>query len=753
MNSSAFSIFRNSLNAMYSMVLLMLANTSVVAQTNEDPGKLENQISKAANSNQKVELMIRLSSYYLNKQGELKEDLEKAEKINYKAENLSKTLDYKTGFGKSLLLEAQILREGGDPKKAQKKANEALKYSKSNNLEIISADIYRELCTYGGMEKADIERKIKYLEAAVSLYKKNKAFKKQADAMKDLADYYGLIQENQKALAILENAVAIYKSIGFRELQGVYTLMSGNYGVLQNPQLSLKYALLAEKIAEEVNDTSYQLCTIYNHIGLAYYDLLKFDIAFNYFEKSLNIALKNKNVNDINTLSYNLASLYCHKKNYDAALRTLKRIQKNYPPLDEITRIRQLFLFTVCYSMTKRTEQAKPYYEQLVKKYKESQEGLFYKLTGIIIYLQRSGQAEKTYAYLKKFKEYAKKSDKLVFYSQVELLAFQSDHASKKYESAISHLKQHQVYKDSIFNLEKLKQSTALELQFETEKKDKNIKLLKQQAKLQAVKIENEKVVRYVFIGSVVALVLFLALLYNRARLKSNANKNLEIKRKQIDEQNEQLKKLLAEKEWLLKEIHHRVKNNLQIVISLLNTQSAYLENEDALKAIQNSQHRMHAMSLIHQKLYQSDNLSMIDMAWYTNELIDYIKDCYSSEKSIKFNLDVDKIFLDVAQAVPMGLIINEAINNTVKYAFPKDEKGEVSVSFKNIEKDFYQLIISDNGIGLPENFNIDETESLGMNLMRGLADQLDGTFSLENKNGLKIMVTFRKKTEIEASN
>jgi two-component sensor histidine kinase len=187
-------------------------------------------------------------------------------------------------------------------------------------------------------------------------------------------------------------------------------------------------------------------------------------------------------------------------------------------------------------------------------------------------------------------------------------------------------------------------------------------------------------------------------------------------------------------------------------VISLLNTQSAYLENEDALMAIQNSQHRMHAMSLIHQKLYQSDNLSMIDMSWYIYELISYIRECYSSEKKVSFTMDIDKVFLDVSQAVPMGLIVNEAINNTVKYAFPENRKGEVIVTFKSIGKDDFELIVSDNGVGLPEDFNIDESESLGMNLMRGLTDQLDGTFLLENKNGLKIIITFRKKTEIDIS-
>ncbi|SEM30760.1 Two-component sensor histidine kinase, contains HisKA and HATPase domains [Chryseobacterium taichungense] len=750
MNLTAPISVRKFIRILCLVLLLLLGNIRVTAQSNVDPQQLEKKIANAADDHQKVELLITLSSYYLNKPGEEKADIEEAERLNLQAGKLSTILKYKTGTGKVMLLSAQINREKGEREKALKLTNQALAYAKRNNLPVITADTYKELCAYKGYERPDIEQKVKYLELAIPLYRKGRAVKKEADALKDLADYYGLLEQNQKALGLLENAVSLYKSIGFKELQGVYTLMSGNYGLLQNAQLSLQYALLAEKTAEEVQDQSYQWCTIYNHLGLAYYDLLKFDLAFANFEKALNIALENKNIGDVNAITYNLASLYCHKKNYKAALRTLKRTEKNFPPTDEITKIRQLFIFAVSYSMLKETEKARPYYEQLLKKYNESDLGLFYKLTGIIIYLQQSGQPEKTYAYLEKFRKFAEESNNLVFYSQIELLAFQSDQASKKYESAIKHLKQHQVYKDSIFNLEKLKQSTALELQFETEKKDKNIKLLRQQGKLQEAKIQNEKVIRYVFIGSIIVLILFAALLYNRSRLKNRANKKLELKRQQIDEQNEQLKKLLSEKEWLLKEIHHRVKNNLQIVISLLNTQSAYLDNEDALMAIQNSQHRMHAMSLIHQKLYQSDNLATIDMSWYIYELINYIKECYSSEKNISFVMDIDKIFLDVAQAVPLGLILNEAVNNTIKYAFPESRKGEVQVSFKNMEKDHYKLIISDNGIGLPDGFDIDETESLGMNLMRGLTDQLDGNFTLESKNGLKIIINFRKNTDID---
>jgi two-component sensor histidine kinase len=752
MNSIPFISVKKHLYILSAVSLFLLVSVQGTAQSKDNPDQLKKKIAVAESDSQKVELLLALSNYYLTKPGEFKTDLDSADNLNFEAKKLSNAIGYKLGKGKSILLDAQIYREKGDSKNGLKKTKEALAYSEKNDIAILKADAYREFCAYKGYEKEDIEEKIKYLEKAIPLYKKSKAFKKQADALKDLADYYGSIEENQKALQLLENAVAIYKAIGFKELQGVYTLMSDNYGILQNTQLSLQYALMAEKTAEETHDTSYQLCTIYNHLGLAYYDLLKYDLAFSNFEKALNIALENKNVGDVNVISYNLASLYCQQKNYREALRTLKRTAKDYPPQDEVTKIRQRFIFVVCYSMLKQLDNAKPYYEQLLKNYQESDTGLPYKLTGIIIYLQQSGQVEKTYAYIEKFKEFAKKANKLILYSQIELLSFQSDHASKNYESAIKHLQRHQLFRDSIFNTEKLKQSAALQLQFETEKKDKNIKLLTQQGKLQEIKIHNDQIIRYVFIGSVVVLVLFLMFLYNSFRSKKKKNEELEIQRQQINEQNELNKKMLLEKEWLLKEIHHRVKNNLQIVISLLNTQSAYLDNEDALMAIQNSQHRMHAMSLIHQKLYQSDNLANIDMAWYIYELIGYMRECFDTDTNIYFDLDVEKTYLDVAQAVPLGLIINEAVNNAIKYAFPLDRKGNVIISLKNTGESNYQLIIADNGVGLPENFEDTERDSLGMNLMMGLSDQIDGTFEMKNDKGLKIKITFTRNTDFEGS-
>ncbi|GAA6772145.1 sensor histidine kinase [Flavobacterium sp. CGRL2] len=329
---------------------------------------------------------------------------------------------------------------------------------------------------------------------------------------------------------------------------------------------------------------------------------------------------------------------------------------------------------------------------------------------------------------------------------------FKADSSRGDYISAIKHYQLYKSLSDSVFKGEKSKQISSLQVEFESEQKDKNIDLLKQQAKVQEIQIQKDTVIRYVFIGSVVVLILFLAVLYKSFRLKKKKNEQLEIKRQQIEAQNELNKKMLLEKEWLLKEIHHRVKNNLQIVISLLNTQSAYLDNEDALLAIQNSQHRMHAMSLIHQKLYQSDNLANIDMSWYIFELISYMRECFDTDTKINFALETEKVYLDVAQAVPLGLIINEAINNAIKYAFPKDRKGKVTIELKNTGENNYKLVIADNGVGLPENFEETERNSLGMNLMMGLTDQIDGEFEMKNDSGLTIKITFTKNTEFEGT-
>lgn len=251
-------------------------------------------------------------------------------------------------------------------------------------------------------------------------------------------------------------------------------------------------------------------------------------------------------------------------------------------------------------------------------------------------------------------------------------------------------------------------------------------------------------IARYVAIGSLIVLFILIGL------LNKNVHKNKKINLILIDEQNETarqrelLEKLMAEKEWLLNEVHHKVKNNLQLIVSLSNTQSAYLENKEIVKALQSSKHRIYAMSLVHNKLYNAENLNCIDMAGYIAELVHYLKESFDPERKVTYIQDVSNITLDGEQAIPVGLMLNEAVTNAFQHAFTNGATGKLTVSLTN-NGDVYTLSISDNGPGLINDFDVEQSGAMGMNLIRGLADQLDGTFSLKNCGGLTVAIIFTK--------
>jgi two-component sensor histidine kinase len=317
------------------------------------------------------------------------------------------------------------------------------------------------------------------------------------------------------------------------------------------------------------------------------------------------------------------------------------------------------------------------------------------------------------------------------------------DSAQGNYRGAFNHLLQNKKINDSIFNATKARQLQQLEIEYETAKKQDSIKLknldislLTQKNNLQQANLKQASLIKNVTIAGIVLAIIIIALLYRQYRHKQKSNTV-------ITQKNEQLQHFLTEKEWLLKEIHHRVKNNLQIVMSLLNSQSAYIDNEPALTAIHDSQHRVHAMSLIHQKLYGTDNVSTIDMQSYIRELASYLRDSFDTGQRIRFEFDIAPLELDVSQSVPLGLILNEAITNSIKYAFPDKRDGVIAISLSNTALHHYLLRISDNGVGMPSPTGSKKKGSLGMSLMAGLAQDLEGDLAVDNSNGTTIKISF----------
>jgi len=205
------------------------------------------------------------------------------------------------------------------------------------------------------------------------------------------------------------------------------------------------------------------------------------------------------------------------------------------------------------------------------------------------------------------------------------------------------------------------------------------------------------------------------------------------------------LNKSIKEKEVLLKEVHHRVKNNLQVISSILNLQSSYVKDPNTLTILRESQNRVKSMSFIHESLYRSKDFSEVNFSDYINNLINnIIHSFHLSENTVQLITDLGAVNLNLDQAIPCGLIVNELLTNAMKYAYQDVENPELFVSIAQ-HKNNIELRIEDNGIGLPKGFKIDEADSLGLQLVQTLLEQIDGTLDLKVKNGTKYFITFEK--------
>lgn len=236
------------------------------------------------------------------------------------------------------------------------------------------------------------------------------------------------------------------------------------------------------------------------------------------------------------------------------------------------------------------------------------------------------------------------------------------------------------------------------------------------------------------------------------AELKKHKDNLEELVNKRTDEliqSKELLETSLQEKETLLKEIHHRVKNNMQVVSSLLKLQSRKLKDKKTINILQDSQNRIRAMSLIHENIYRSENLAKIKFSGYIMDLTTSLFTLYkTSTSNISLHVDSsDDAMLDIDTAIPCALIVNELVTNSLKYGFPQGQYGEIRILLNQTGEDELTLMVSDNGIGIPEDIDFKNTESLGLHLVTMLAeDQLDGEISLERTSGTEFKIRFRRR-------
>ena len=212
-----------------------------------------------------------------------------------------------------------------------------------------------------------------------------------------------------------------------------------------------------------------------------------------------------------------------------------------------------------------------------------------------------------------------------------------------------------------------------------------------------------------------------------------------------LKEAENKIKASLKDKEVLIKEVHHRVKNNMQIISSLLNLQIKYVNDNEAVNALKESQNRVKSMAMIHEKLYLSKDLTQINFVDYIESLVSNLFYSYNINNSnIKPLLEIDNINLNMETAIPCGLIISELVSNSLKYAFPDGKQGELLVSLKS-KDNYYELTVRDNGIGLPEELTVDHAKTLGLKLVNILTGQIDGEITINRKIGTEYIINFNE--------
>ncbi|MCK4910122.1 MAG: HAMP domain-containing protein [Thermodesulfovibrionales bacterium] len=240
-------------------------------------------------------------------------------------------------------------------------------------------------------------------------------------------------------------------------------------------------------------------------------------------------------------------------------------------------------------------------------------------------------------------------------------------------------------------------------------------------------------------------------------RLSETFNKmaeNLEGSNKELTQEiterkhaEEKLKQALDDKDMLMKEVHHRVKNNFVVIQSLLALQMKDISDVKSKAYFADTQNRVKSMTMIHEMLHKSDDITKLGSSEYIRKIINTLFSNYKVQTNhIKLRYDIDDIELDVDTMIPLGLIINELVSNALKYAFPDDMKGELDISMKRAGKGNCELVVKDTGVGLPEDFDMQKVTSLGLIIVNFLVSQIDGSLEVSNEDGTEFRVSFREK-------
>lgn len=577
---------------------------------------------------------------------------------------------------------------------------------------------------------------------ALPIFIKDQDTSSLASVYENISLAYNRISNYDKALEYLllaEPLLESYLDKNSKRWIGFFSNKNMVLNFMNRHDEGINYLFKALKIAEFHQD-KIALGKIYQSFADVYKFKGERDKEFQSLMKSKAFLKDTQNYRDIADLDYALLSYYFSISNLDSARYYAQRSLDFFEPNGYTTEVGNVYgwLGGLEFEIKNYKESIK-YFQKALSHFNKEDKGNYAGHTFNIGYsYTKMGDYKSALLYLDQALSIRKDLGDLDGLQESYQAMAETYERMGDYKKAYAYLTLHQTYKDSVFNERKFKQLSELETQYETEKKDQAIAELQQEKQIQNLLAQKQQTQIYLILTVLVVLFGTSGLFYRQALIRKNHNRQLEMKNKEIAKQN-------SERELLLKEIHHRVKNNLQIISSLLNMQTRSLHDPNIKNAMKESQSRVKTMALIHEKLYQYENLSKINMQEYIKQLSDFLSHTYQSEKQININIKAENIVLDMDMAIPLGLITNELLSNSLKYAFEETNLGEITISFDQKADGKYKLIIADTGKGLDPSLNIENSKSLGLKLVKTLTRQINGQMRVVHSPGTTFEIEFNE--------
>ncbi len=542
---------------------------------------------------------------------------------------------------------------------------------------------------------------LKKYENAYSYIQLTDSIELQSEIMNNIGICHDYLGEYDVALSIYNKAIKLNQKHNYKA--GV-AMTINNIGALyffwDKYDLALENYLQSLALEIELGNKESEAAS-YENIAIVYKNLHKFEKASLYFDKALSINLILKDECNISRNYNNIGNLHNEMGDHSQAIHFHTMALKSQQKIDDIEGILYSFnnLGNAYFKIENYTKASDYYFKalQLAKK-KEFKVEILYSLKSLSELYENTNDFKLSNQYLKEY------------YS----------------------------LKDEIFSEKKHEQLMEIEKKYKSEQKSQQIEILNKEKTKQELEIKAKKQEKNLWIGlSALGVLLSIVSIYFFINKKKLSEK--------LESKNHIIEKTLDDKNVLLKEIHHRVKNNLQIISSLLNMQSRFLSDEKSKGIVADSQNRIKSMSLIHQKLYQEDNIVGIETESYFQELINSLCSSYGIDKNkIDFKLSIESILLDVDTVIPLGLMLNELISNAFKYGVDH-ENGAFCFIFRMNSSEELEIIIQDNGPGIDEKIDLLKLKSYGMKLVQSLSRKLKADISFKNSDGLRINLFIHK--------